>query len=330
MILRPLSALVHLYGKCGIVEEARWVFDQVFCIDLVLWNVMVSCYASGSLTQEAFELFDLMKKEGVKGNVYTFCSLLKSCCSWGFDELGRQIHDLIIKLGFDSDVHNGNLYDARNAFDGMTARNVVLEHTDLGLCTAWRCGEVANALIHGYSKCGQVNGALQCFVSVAEPDLVTWTSLIDTLGAFIGACSIHGNIISAKWAAEKLLALEPNKPVNYTPISNIYASKGRWLDVANVRKMMTNHCDYEIPGCSQVEVAADEMCSPQVSLLMKIAACKSAWNISYRIYHIICSAPCIASETTRGRLEELHSPIQKMKGMKWKSGTSYINVKILI
>ncbi|KAE8721320.1 calmodulin-binding receptor-like cytoplasmic kinase 2-like [Hibiscus syriacus] len=419
------SALVHLYGKCGLVEEARWVFDQVFCRDLVLWNVMVSCYASASLTQEAFELFDLMKKEGVKGDGYTFCSLLKSCCSWGFDELGRQIHDLIIKLGFDSDVpvasalvdmyvKNGNLYDALNAFDGMTARNVVSWNTlivgyaqhgdaekvmellremrlqnfcpdELTMSSIIRCCcvlstsaklsqvhayvvkngfgsflSVANALIHGYSKCGHVDGALQCFVLVSEPDLVSWTSLIgaysflghskesiivfekmlatgvkpdqiaflailsacshgglvnegihyfntmmndygtipdsehytclidllgraglldeafnvltsqtvactpDTLGAFIGACSIHGNIILAKWAAEKLVALEPNKPVNYTLISNMYASKGRWLDVENVRKMMTDHCDYKIPGCSQVEVAADVMCSPQV------------------------------------------------------------------
>ncbi|KAK8565796.1 hypothetical protein V6N13_020875 [Hibiscus sabdariffa] len=419
------SALVNLYGKCGLVEEARWVFDQVSCRDLVLWNVMVSCYASDSLTQETFEVFDLMKKEGVKGDGYTFCSLLKSCCSWGFYKLGRQIHDLIIKLAFDLDVHvmsslvdmyvkNGNLYDARNAFDGMAARNVVswntlivgyAQHGDvekaMELLSEMRlqnfrpdeltvssiiqsCGDsstsaellqvhtyavkngfesflsVANALIHVYSKCGNIDGALQCFVSVSEPDLVTWTSLIgaysflglskesiivfekmlatgvnpdqiafltilsacnrgglvneglryfnmmmhdyqiipdsehytclvdllgraglldeafkvltsqsvactpDTLGAFIGACSIHGNMILAKWAAEKLVALEPNKPVNYTLISNMYASEGSWLDVASVRKMMTDHCDYKIPGCSRVEVAADAMCSPQM------------------------------------------------------------------
>ncbi|KAK5783520.1 pentatricopeptide repeat-containing protein At2g46050, mitochondrial-like [Gossypium arboreum] len=407
------SALVHLYGECGLVEEARWVFDQVFCRDLVLWNVMVSCYALNSLTKEAFVVFDLMKKEDVKGDGYTFCSLLKSCCIWGFYELGRQVHGLIIKLCFDLDVPvasalvdmyitNGNLYDAQKAFDGMTARNVVSWNTlivgyaqrgdmekvmellremrlqnfcpdELTMASIFQsCGvssscaellqvhtyvikngfesflSVTNALIHAYSKCGNIDVALQYFVSVSEPDLVTWTSIIGaysflghskgsviafeemlvagvkpdqiaflailsacshgglvneglhyfnimmndyriipdskhytclidllgragllneafsfitshpvactpgTLGAFTGACSMHGNITLAKWAAEKLVVLEPYKPVNYTLISNIYASKGRWLDVERVRKMMRDCCDYKIPGCSWV------------------------------------------------------------------------------
>ncbi|XWS77000.1 hypothetical protein CRYUN_Cryun01aG0226500 [Craigia yunnanensis] len=48
-----------------IFEEARWVFNKVFYRDLVLLNVMVSCYALNSLTEEAFQVFDLMKKEDV-------------------------------------------------------------------------------------------------------------------------------------------------------------------------------------------------------------------------------------------------------------------------
>ncbi|XVF80102.1 hypothetical protein PTKIN_Ptkin15bG0043400 [Pterospermum kingtungense] len=409
------SALVRLYGKCSLVEEARWVFDQVFYRDLVLWNVMVSCYASKSLTQKTFEVFDLMKKEGVKGDAYTFCSLLNSCGSWGFYEQGMQVHDLIIKLCFDIDVHvasalvdmyvkSGSLCDARKAFDGMAAKNVVAWNTmivgygqhgnlvkamellremrlqnfcpdELTMASILHsCGvlsssdemgqvhayvvksgfesflSVANALINAYSKCGSIDAALQCFVSVAKPDLVTWTSIIgaysfhglskesvivfekmlatgvspdqiaflgilsacshgglvneglhyfnimindylivpysehytclidllgraglldeafdflishpvactpDTLGAFIGACSIHGNITLAKWATEKLVFLEPNKPVNYALISNVYASKERWLDAANVRKMMTDHCDCKVPGCSWMEM----------------------------------------------------------------------------
>ncbi|XWS35805.1 hypothetical protein CRYUN_Cryun20dG0027600 [Craigia yunnanensis] len=117
---------------------------------------MVSSYASNSLKQEAFEVFDLMKTEGVKGDAYTFCSLLNSCGSWGFYEQGRQVHDLIIKLGFDLDVpvasalddmyvRSGNLYDARKAFDGMTARNFV----------SW------NTVIVGYGQHGKVEKAME-------------------------------------------------------------------------------------------------------------------------------------------------------------------------
>ncbi|PRQ58209.1 putative pentatricopeptide [Rosa chinensis] len=59
-----------------------------------------------------------------------------------------------------------------------------------------------------------------------------------TFGAFIGACKVNGNVGLAKWAAEKLFTLEPNKPVNCTLMSNIYSTEGHWADVARVRQMM--------------------------------------------------------------------------------------------
>nr|KJB41367.1 hypothetical protein B456_007G101300 [Gossypium raimondii] len=400
------SALVHLYGECGLVEEARWVFDQVFCRDLVLWNVMVSCYALNSLTKEAFEVFDLMKKEGVNGDGYTFCSLLKSCCIWGFYELGRQVHGLIIKLCFDLDVPvasalRGDMEKVMELLREMRLQNFCPD--ELTMASIFQsCGvssgsaellqvhtyvikngfesflSVTNALIHAYSKCGNIDGALQYFVSVSEPDLVTWTSIIgaysflghskrsviafekmlvagvkpdqiaflailsacshgglvneglhyfnimmndyriipdskhytclvdllgragllneafsfitshpvactpDTLGAFIGACSIHGNITLAKWAAEKLVVLEPNKPVNYTLISNIYASKGRWLDVERVRKMMTDCCDYKIPGCSWVSTSSSRSRNPSSGI--RSTPDRSAYSPSFSSY----------------------------------------------
>ncbi|KAE8665805.1 hypothetical protein F3Y22_tig00112528pilonHSYRG00036 [Hibiscus syriacus] len=194
----------------SLVEEARWDFDQVSCRDLALWNVMVSYDASDSLTRETFEVFDLMKKEGVKGD---------------------DVH--VVSALVDKYVKNGNFYDARNAFDGMTARNVV----------SW------NTLIVGYAQHGDVKKiqsiilalticldelALLMRLEFSTSQPVACTP--DTLGGFVGQCSIHCNMILVK-----------------------YACKGR-----SVRKMMTDHCDYNIPGCSRVEVAADVMCSPQM------------------------------------------------------------------
>ncbi|GLT84676.1 hypothetical protein SLE2022_028930 [Rubroshorea leprosula] len=412
------SALVDLYGKCGLMEEARWVFDKVLFRDLVLWNVMVSSYAFNLLANEAFEIFSLMKLEGVKGDDFTFCSLLNACGTSGSYQLGKQLHGLIVKLSFDLDLlvasalldmygKNADINDARKAFDGMAARNVVSWNTMIvgygqhgdgeevvrlframllqNICPdeltmasiLSSCGNlsttseivqahayvvkngfdsfisISNALIIAYSKCGRINCAFQCFISVTEPDLITYTSIInayashglakestkifekvlssrvrpdqiaflgilsacshgglvneglyyfnlmtddyhlapdskhytcivdllgraglldeafdvitsmpiettsDTLGAFLGACSIHGNVRLAKWASEKLLTLEPDKPVNYTLLSNMYASRGHWFDVASTREMMRNNCDYKLPGCSWMEIASD-------------------------------------------------------------------------
>lgn len=408
------SALVDLYGKCGFIEEARRVFNKVLCRDVVLWNVMVSCWALNCLAEEAFGLFRLMWWENSIGDDFTFSTLLNLCGTLGSCELGKQIHGLIIKLSFDLDVlvasglvdmyaKSGNIDDARKGFDDMAARNVVSWNTMIvgygrlgnreeamklvkrmfqedfspdkitlasiisscGSTSAYceviqvhayvlknafhACLSIANALLNAYSKCGSIAKALQCFDIVPEPDLISWTSLVgayafhglpkdsidifekmlsngvrpdrivflevlsacshaglvsegihyfksmindyhmvpnlehytclidllgrvglldeafnilnsmsiecgsDNLGALIGACKIHGDVKLAKWAAEKLFELEPNKPVNYTLMSSIYASEGHWYNAARVRGLMRDRNDHRIPGCSWME-----------------------------------------------------------------------------
>ncbi|XP_040987252.1 pentatricopeptide repeat-containing protein At2g46050, mitochondrial isoform X1 [Juglans microcarpa x Juglans regia] len=412
------SALVKLYATFGLVEDARRAFNGFLFRDLVLWNVMLSGYVSNCLVKDAFGVFNLMQLEGVKGDEFTFSSLMNSCSALGTCDLGKQIHSLIVKKSFDLDVQvasvlidmyakNKNIDDARKAFDGIAIKNVVSWNTmivgygqqgdgkeamkllrgmlrtylyldELALSSILSsCGNVSatceimqvhactvkfgfqvfisisNALINAYSKCGSILGAYQCFSSVLKPDLVTWTSILcayafhglakeatnlfekmlshgmkpdpiaflgvlsacshgglvekglhyfnlmindyqivpdsnhftclidllarsglldeafsvlasmpiepgsDTLGAFIGACKVHKNLELAKWAAEKLFALEPNKLVNYALMSNVYASQSRWFDVAGARKMIRDRCDSKVPGCSWVEIAGN-------------------------------------------------------------------------
>lgn len=410
------SALVDMYGKLRLVEEARRAFDLVVQKDLVLWNSLVSCYALNCLPGEALRLFNLMKLEGLMGDDFTFTSLLNSCTGFGFCQIGRGIHGIVVKLNFDLDVlvasslvdmyaKNENLHDAHKAFDLMIFKNVVSWNTmivgygkygdgiqamkllnkmfqedfhpdELTLASVLiscanlaMVGEVtqvhaytlkngftsftsiANAMISAYSKCGSIICALQTFSSILEPDLVSWTSIIgaygshgfpneaielfekmlsngvkpdrisflevlsscghsglindglryftlmidvykivpdpehyaclvdflgkaghlkeafdvlvsipvepgsDAMGAFLGACKVHGNLGLAKWAVERLFALEPKNAVNYILMSNMYASNGSWADVANIRRLMREKCYTKAPGCSWLEIA---------------------------------------------------------------------------
>ncbi|TKY63941.1 Pentatricopeptide repeat-containing protein [Spatholobus suberectus] len=63
------SVLVDLYAKCGLVENARRVFHVVPHRDLVMWNVMISCYALNRLMEEAFDMFNLMRSDGTNGGM---------------------------------------------------------------------------------------------------------------------------------------------------------------------------------------------------------------------------------------------------------------------
>ncbi|CAN4108997.1 unnamed protein product [Withania somnifera] len=213
------AALVDLYGKFGLVGEARRVLDGVLA--------------------RAFLLFSLMRLEGFEGYEFTFASLVNSCANLGFYDSGRQIQGLVIKVRLNEDVVNEHIADARKAFDAMAFRNVVCWITiivgygrrgdgkeamellrrmlregfvpdELTLASVLSsCGNlsmatetvqvhayavkhvfstsssIGNALINAYSKCGSIAQVYRSFSLIKAPDLFSWTSMI-------GAYALHG------------------------------------------------------------------------------------------------------------------------------------------
>ncbi|TMX05011.1 hypothetical protein EJD97_003598 [Solanum chilense] len=175
------ATLVDLYGKFGLIGEARCVLDGVLARDLVLWNVMISCYVMNGLGEEAFLLFSLMRSEGFEGDEFTFASLLNSCASLGFYDSGRQIQGLVIKACLNKDVvvesalvdmyaKNEHITDARKAFDAMAFRNVV----------SW------TTIIVGYGRRGDGKEAMELLKRMVRedfvPDELTLASVLSSCG----------------------------------------------------------------------------------------------------------------------------------------------------
>ncbi|KAD3067504.1 hypothetical protein E3N88_35384 [Mikania micrantha] len=76
-----------------------------------------------------------------------------------------------------------------------------------------------------------------------EADAIVW-------GSLMGACRTHLDLEMAEVAAKKLLHLEPWNSGPYILLSNIYASKGKWAAVAELRKAMRSQNVKKSPGCS--------------------------------------------------------------------------------
>ncbi|KAF7143804.1 hypothetical protein RHSIM_Rhsim05G0215000 [Rhododendron simsii] len=86
-----------------------------------------------------------------------------------------------------------------------------------------------------------------------EPDGCLW-------GALLSFCRVHNNMTLGEIAAKQLFKLEPTNHVNYILLSNIYASKGKWREVNEVRDMMSKIGLRKDPGCSWIEVRPKEKC----------------------------------------------------------------------
>ncbi|CAM6035121.1 unnamed protein product, partial [Sphagnum compactum] len=86
-----------MYAKCGSMEDAHRIFDSMPQRNVVSWTAMISGYAQQNHIgyaqhgrgKEAIQLFEWMKREGVKPDSLTFTGLLTACSHVGLVEEGR-------------------------------------------------------------------------------------------------------------------------------------------------------------------------------------------------------------------------------------------------
>lgn len=59
------NALIGMYGKCGLVEEGRKVFDWAMVRDMYSWNTMMAVYTGSGKMDQAKDLFSKMPERDV-------------------------------------------------------------------------------------------------------------------------------------------------------------------------------------------------------------------------------------------------------------------------
>ncbi|XP_072955490.1 pentatricopeptide repeat-containing protein At1g33350 [Typha angustifolia] len=83
-----LNGLIDMYGKCGNLKEARWIFNVLSDRSLTTWNSMINCLALHGHSESAIVSFHEMKLQGVKPDEVTFVGLLNACTHGGFIDEG--------------------------------------------------------------------------------------------------------------------------------------------------------------------------------------------------------------------------------------------------
>ncbi|KAG0562950.1 hypothetical protein KC19_9G185500 [Ceratodon purpureus] len=87
--LRVGNALIHMYAKCGSIDDARLVFDRMMERDVITWNLMLGGLAEHGCGHEALELFRQMSAEEVEPDERSFLAVLVACSHAGLVEEGR-------------------------------------------------------------------------------------------------------------------------------------------------------------------------------------------------------------------------------------------------
>ncbi|XP_021277027.1 pentatricopeptide repeat-containing protein At2g22070-like [Herrania umbratica] len=293
-----VSNVLGAYFQRGLIDEASKIFGMIKNKDKVCWTTMIVGYAQNGKEEDALNLFGKMLLEGVNPDNFTISSVVSSCARLASLCHGQVVHGKAILLGVDDDLlvssalvdmycKCGVTRDAWVVFDMIPSRNVI----------SW------NAMITGYAQNGQDLYALALYEKLLQenlkPDSITFVavlsacnhaglieegrryfdsiskqhSLIPTLDHYacminllgrsgcmrealdliknmphepnsliwstlLSVCAIKGDIKHGEMAAKCLFGLEPHNAGPYIMLSNMYATCGRWEDVASVRSLM--------------------------------------------------------------------------------------------
>ncbi|KAL3730383.1 hypothetical protein ACJRO7_027404 [Eucalyptus globulus] len=85
------TAFIDMYCKCGRLEGAKEVFDQMICKDIVSFNAMIMGLAMNGEGEEALRLFSSIQDLGLHPDSSTFLAALCACSHSGLLEEGQRI-----------------------------------------------------------------------------------------------------------------------------------------------------------------------------------------------------------------------------------------------
>ncbi|XP_030540499.1 pentatricopeptide repeat-containing protein At2g40720 [Rhodamnia argentea] len=145
------SSLIDMYVKCGSLDDAIRVFDeltesQALSQDVTIWNSLIKGYCRYGHLGEGICKFGEMQLLGVRPDEYTLSILLGVCDGHLGCMQGKQIHG----------------YAVRNMFSGDTF--------------------LETALIDMYSSCGRLRDAFILFDNLVDrSNVVAWNVLISRL-----------------------------------------------------------------------------------------------------------------------------------------------------
>ncbi|KAK1316894.1 Pentatricopeptide repeat-containing protein [Acorus calamus] len=219
------TMLIVEYGKHGQMDSAIALFQSVEEKSVALWNSLIAGYCEDGSYEEAVDAFNQMHIAGMKGDEFTLGSLLNCCDVLGL-KFGEQLHSRIIKDGVESSIFIGSaLINLYSKFLHCEQIERVFGSIHEPNIVVW------NALISGYRKKGLNRQVIHMFrlvkASEIKPDFVSFSCVLgvcSTLQYLVTGMQVH--VLAYKAGFE-------SGPVVGSAIIDMYGKCGR-MDLATI------------------------------------------------------------------------------------------------
>ncbi|PRQ47978.1 putative tetratricopeptide-like helical domain-containing protein [Rosa chinensis] len=144
-LINHVSLLEQFFRSCfhlGASHLALSTFQQIKRPSLGLQNLLIRCLCNHGLYQDLFYVYMKSRLSGCPSDDFTFPFVIKACAALGAVKIGREVHGVVFRTGFE--------------------QNLVIQ----------------TSLVDFYARTGCVETARQVIDRIPQPDLVPWNALI--------------------------------------------------------------------------------------------------------------------------------------------------------
>lgn len=242
------ASVLSVCGSLAILEQGKQLHAHVLSVGLehtaMIQSALINLYSKCGSIKDASKIFDVAENE----DIVSWTAMINGYAEHG---CSQKAIDLFVK------IHTCGLKPDSVTFIGVLTACSHAGLVDLGfhyfnlMINEYRINpskEHYGCMIDLLCRAGRLNDA-ECMIKSMpfQRDDVVWSTLLR-------ACRVHGDVDRGIRAAEEILKLDPNCAGTHITLANIYASKGRLSESANVRKIMKSKGVIKEPGWSWIKV----------------------------------------------------------------------------
>ncbi|RAL50461.1 hypothetical protein DM860_016928 [Cuscuta australis] len=182
MVVSVGNALVTAYFRCRCLDSGMRVFNEMVEKNVITWTAVISGLAQNEFCEESLRLFDEFRRESVVPNHLTYLSALLACSGIQALMKGKQIHAIVLKLGFQPNP------SMESALMDMYSKCGIVEDV-------WRIFESAEVLdivsltviLVGFVQNGFEKDALQIFIKIIKSGIDIDANLLSSIFGVFGS-----------------------------------------------------------------------------------------------------------------------------------------------
>ncbi|GAB2297110.1 hypothetical protein Dimus_031209 [Dionaea muscipula] len=258
-----LASVISSCANLASLEEGSQFHGQALVTGLISFttvsNALITLYGKCGNVKDSHNLFDDMSIKDEVG----WTAIISAYSQFGKASETVTLFEEMISHGLEPDAITFVAVLSACSRAGLVEKgkeyfkSMMNEHGILPI------SEHYTSMIDLFSRSGRLEEAGDFIKQMpCVPDPIAWITLLSS-------CRVHANVEIGKWAAESLLELEPKNPAGYVLLTAIYAAKGKWDQVAHLRKGMRVRGLKKDPGYSWIKFknkvhifSADDKSSP--------------------------------------------------------------------